>query len=71
MIEDVFQIIFGLIVMLVGIAMFVWFFWAVGSAFESDGKRSEYDLGMSGGEIGGLIGLLLGVAFFVNWIFFT
>jgi hypothetical protein len=51
--------------------MFIWFFWAVGSAFESDGKRSEYDLGFSGGEIGGFIGLVIGIAFFVNWIFFT
>ncbi len=71
MIQSIFQALFGLVVILFGIVMFVWFFWAVGSAFEADGKRSEYDLGMSGGEIGGLIGLLLGVAFFVNWIFFT
>jgi hypothetical protein len=71
MIQSIFQALFGLVSILFGIIMFVWFFWAVGSAFESDEKRSDYDLGMSGGEIGGLIGLLLGVAFFVNWIFFT
>jgi len=71
MLLSLFQSLFGLVFILIGIIMFIWFFWAVGSAFESDGKRSEYDLGFSGGEIGGFIGLVIGIAFFVNWIFFT
>ena len=42
------------------VAMFVWFFWAVGGALESD--RNLLRAGLRGNEIGAIFGLVAGVA---------
>ncbi len=77
MLQSVVQTIFGLVISVIQIAMFTWFCYAIGSAFESNAhetdpyRRHSSDTGLfSGGEIGGIIGFILGVAFTIYWMFF-
>lgn len=66
---EIIGVVLGLLFVLVMIAMMAWFGWAVGGAFESDDRRAYTDTRMTGSEIGGLIGLLAGIAFMVATFF--
>ena len=69
LIIEIIGAIFGLLLILIMVAMFAWFGWAVGGAFESDDRRPYTDTRMTGSEIGGLIGLLAGIALMVTTLF--
>ena len=60
MISTVFNLLFSIFMILAIVAMFVWFFWAVGGALESD--RNLLRAGLRGNEIGAIFGLIAGVA---------
>ena len=60
MIETIFNLGFSIFMILAILAMFVWFFWAVGSALESDQLPEKG--GLRGNEIGAISGLVIGLA---------
>ena len=66
---EIIGVVFGLLIILIMIAGVAWFGWAVGGAFESEGRRPYNDTSMTGSEIGGLIGLLAGIAIMVVTFF--
>jgi hypothetical protein len=67
MLQSIFQSVVGIVIGVIQIAMFMWFCHAIGSAFESE--KSPYYTGIRGGDIGALIGLILGVGFSIYWLF--
>lgn len=67
MVDTVFSTIFGLVIIVASLGMSMWFFSAVGSAFENEEK--PYAVGLGGAAWGAIFGLVAGIAFFVY--FFT
>lgn len=71
MIETLFYGFIGLFVIVVGIALSIFFFSAIGSAIEStsdiDHEYKKSSDGVGGAGWGALFGLVAGIAFFVYW----
>jgi len=66
-VTSIIQTLIGILFGLIQIAMFTWFCSAIGSAFESD--KPPYYTGFTAGDIGAFIGLVIGVAFSIYWMF--
>ena len=64
-----FDVIFGLLILIFAIAMFMWIGWAVGSAIDETLKpdKSPYDTGLGGDFIGAIVGLALGVLLMIQF----
>lgn len=65
MVSEIIQVVVGLFVMLFSIGMVMWFGSAIGGAF--DDERSTYSTGLGGQAWGAIIGLIAGIALFVDW----
>ncbi len=66
---QVLQALFGLFIIVSGLAMFTWFGWAVGSAVEENfnANKSPYATGIGGDAIGALIGLVCGILLMIQF----
>ena len=77
MAQTIIQTVVEIIIYLIGIGMFTYFCTAIGGAFESDRDlpdryKPTFDTRtFTGGEIGGIIGFIVGVSFAVYALFFV
>lgn len=69
MIATLFNTLFSIFVIIVILALIVWFFWAVGSAFESNQLPDKG--GLRGNEIGAILGLVIGLGLILYFLTLT
>lgn len=70
--QSVIQVVIEIVIYLIGIGMFTFFCAAIGGAFESDRYQHTFNTStFTGGEIGGIIGFLIGVSFASYAFFFV